>query len=258
MKIRPLVLGAGGLLTVLGVWELVSRLGFVRQTSLPPASLTMARLAVELGRPETWLRTLETLVQIAVSTGVCLVIAVPLGLLIGRLPVFEAYTRTSIDFLRAVPGLALVPLFVMFIGARAEMVIVLAAFVALWPLLTQTIDGARSVEPLALEMARSFRLGRLRTFTRIVLPAASPYIVTGLRVTLNVSLLVAIGTQLLVGAPGVGQQMAMANVNGDGLAIFALSIWAGVIGVTLNLALRWTEDRLMAWHKASTAQNGAA
>ncbi|WP_164520289.1 ABC transporter permease [Specibacter cremeus] len=258
MKPRPVLLGTAGLLTFLAAWELISRLGIVRQTSLPPASTTLARLAVELGRPELWTRTLETLAQIVAGTGLCLVIAVPLGLLIGRLPAVDAYSRTSIDFLRAVPGLALVPLFVMFIGARPEMVVGLATFVALWPLLTQTIDGARSVEPLALEMARSFRLGGPRTFARIVLPSAAPYIVTGLRITLNVTLLVAIGTQLLVGAPGIGQQMAQANANGDGLAIFALSIWAGVIGVALNLALRWAEDRVMAWHKASTAQGGAA
>lgn len=258
MKLRSAILGAAGLLTLLTAWELISRLGIVRQASLPAASTTLARLAAELGRPDLWAQTLQTLAQIVIGAGLCIAIAVPLGLLIGRLPLLDAYSQTSIDFLRAVPGLALVPLFVMFIGARPEMVIGLSAFVALWPLLTQTIDGARSVEPLALEMARSFRLGKLRTFAQIVLPSAAPFIVTGLRITLNVTLLVAIGTQLLVGAPGIGQQMAQANANGDGLAIFALSIWAGIIGVTLNLALRWAENRLMAWHKASTAQSGAA
>ncbi len=258
LRSRPLLLGVAGLAIVIVLWEAVSRLGIVRETSLPPASVTFARLGVELVRPALWVGTAETLVQIAASTALCLAIAVPLGLLIGRLPVLDRYTRSSVDFLRAVPGLALVPLFVLVIGAKPEMVIALAAFVAIWPLLTQTIDGARGVEPLALEMARTFRLGRARTFTAVVLPSAAPYVVTGLRITLNVALLVAVGAQLLVGAPGIGQQMATANANGDGVAIYAFSIWAGLLGVALNLLLRWAEDRALAWHKAATAQIGAA
>lgn len=258
MRARPVLLGAAGLLGGLAVWEAVSRLGIVNPMSLPPASTTLVELASELTQRQTWTETIDTLVQIILSVALCLAVAAPLGLAIGRLRRMDAYSRTSIDFLRAVPGLALVPLFVLFAGARPVMVILLASFVAFWPLLTQTIDGARAVEPLTLEMARSYRLGSLRMFAGIVLPSAAPFIVTGLRVSVNVALLVAVGTQLLVGAPGIGQQMAVANANGNGVAVYALSLWAGIIGVALNLALRAAELRVMGWHKAMTEQNGAA
>lgn len=258
MTWRSAALGATGVVASLALWELVSRLGIVPATSLPAASTTLARLALELSRPETWLQTASTILQMLAATVLCIVIAVPLGLVIGRFRAVDAVSRTSIDFLRAVPGLALVPLFVLFIGARPEMVILLATFVSVWPLLISTIDGARAVEPLSLEMARSFRLSRMRTFAQVILPAAAPFIVTGLRVTLNVALLVAVGAQLLVGSPGIGQQMAVANVNGDGLAIYALSIWAGILGVLMNLALRGVENKAMRWHKAATAQIGAS
>lgn len=258
MKLRTGLLGALGVVSALGAWEAVSRLGIVPETSLPPASQTLQRLAVELGRPETWLGTVQTLAQAGVSVAICIALAVPLGILIGRVPLADRYTRSTIDFLRSVPGIALVPLLLLFIGAKPEMVISLAVFVAFWPLLIQTIEGARSVEPLALEMARAFRLGRARTLRRIVLPATTPQIITGLRMAITICLLVTVGAQLLSGAPGLGQQIAIANTKGDGLGVYAIGIWTGVLGILVNLALRAVEKRVLSWHIAATKMGLAA
>ncbi|MFI9604568.1 ABC transporter permease [Streptomyces sp. NPDC052043] len=251
--IRRTVLGGLGAAGALAVWELTSRSGLVPEASLPPASATLRRLAVELSHAQTWTQTGCTLAQAGVALLLCVVIAVPLGMLIGRVPVVEAYTRSTVNFLRSVPGLALIPLFVLFLGARPSMVVLLTAFIAGWPLLIATIEGARSVEPVSLDMARSFRLGRTRTLLRVVVPAASPFIVTGLQLTTVVTLLVVVGSELIVSAPGLGQQMAVANAGGDGLSIFALSVWTGVLGVAVNVALRCVENKVMGWHHAATS-----
>lgn len=250
---RAVLLGAVGVVGALVLWELVPRLGIVSPQSLPPASAVLERLAKELGRGETWTATLITLMQAAVSIVLCTLIAVPLGILIGRVPAVDRYTRSTIDFLRAMPGIALVPLFLLFVGATNEMVIFLASFVAIWPLLIQTIEGARSVEELALDMARGFRLSRGRQFFRVVLPATTPSVITGLRIALTGALLVSIGAGLLSGAPGVGQLIAVANVNADGLAVFAFALWSGVLGIVVLSGLRALEARLLDWHYARTA-----
>ncbi|WP_162903809.1 ABC transporter permease [Leucobacter sp. wl10] len=255
---RAVLLGAVGVVGALVLWELISRLGIVSELSLPPASTVLERLAKELGRSATWTATAITLMQAVVSIVLCTVIAVPLGILIGRVPAVDRYTRSTIDFLRAMPGIALVPLFLLFIGATSEMVIFLASFAAIWPLLIQVIEGARSVEELALNMARGYRLSRGRQFFRVVLPATMPSIVTGLRLATTVALLVSIGAGLLSGAPGVGQLIAVANVNADGLGVFAFSLWSGVLGIAVLTVLRVTEGRLLAWHYARVQMERAA
>lgn len=255
---RAALLGAAGVVGMLALWELVSRLGVVSAQSLPPATTVFGRLLAELGRSETWAATFTTLAQAAVSVVICTLIAVPLGILIGRVPVADRYTRSTIDFLRAMPGIALVPLFLLFIGATNEMVILLASFVAIWPLLIQTIEGARSVEELALDMARAFRLRPGRRFFRVVLPATMPSVITGLRLAVTVALLVSIGAGLLSGAPGIGQLIAVANINGDGLGVFAFALWGGMLGIVVLSGLRVIDARLLAWHYSRVQMERAA
>ncbi len=255
---RAVALGAAGILGALIAWELVVRLGVVAAETLPPASTVIARLVSELRQAETWMATGTTLLQALVSIAICTLVAVPLGILIGRVPVADRYTRSTIDFLRAMPGIALVPLFLLFIGATNEMVVFLALFAAIWPLLIQVIEGARSVEGLALDMARGYRLSPARQFFRVVLPATTPSIVTGLRLAMMVALLVSIGAGLLSGAPGLGRLIVVANTNGDGLGVFAFAVWSGVLGIAVLTALRFVENHLLSWHYARVQMERAA
>lgn len=257
-SIRRTALGALGAAGTLAAWELTSRTGLVPETSLPSASAALGHLATELVQARTWAQTGRTLAQAALALLLCVAINIPLGMLIGRIPALEAYTRSTINFLRSIPGLALIPLFVLFLGAQPSMVVLLTVFVAGWPLLISTIEGARSVEPVSLDMARSFRLSRTRTLLQVVVPAAGPFIVTGLQITTVVTLLVVVGSELIVSAPGLGQQMAVANAAGDGLSLFALSVWTGVLGVVVNVAFRSAENKVMAWHHAATGNGRKA
>lgn len=255
---RAALLGALGIVCMLGLWQLIAWFEIVPARSLPSASTVLQRLVAELGEAATWNATFITLGQAALATLLCIVIAVPFGMLVGRFSIVDRYTRSTIDFLRAMPGIALVPLFLLFVGATNEMVIFLAAFVAVWPLLIQVIEGASAVEPLTLDMAQAFRLGRLRTFARVILPATMPSIITGLRLALTVALMVSIGAGLLSGAPGIGQLIAAANIAGDGIAIFAFAVWSGVLGVVLLIVLRIVEKRVLAWHYARVQTERAA
>lgn len=255
---RAVLLGAAGFVGALGLWEVVARLGIVSERSLPPVSVVLTRLVTELGMGETWASTAITVMQAGASILICTLIAVPLGIVIGRVSTADRYTRSVIDFLRAMPGIALLPLFLLFIGATNEMVVFLASFTAIWPLLIQTIEGARSVDELALDMARSYKLTPLRQFFRVILPATAPSIVTGLRLAMTVALLVSVGAGLLSGAPGVGQLITVANINGDGLGVFAFAIWSGLLGIAILTCLRMLEERLLRWHYARARLEGAA
>lgn len=257
-RVRALWLGAVGIVGAMLLWEVIARFGIISEASLPPFTTVFGRLLGELGKAATWGATLTTLLQAAASVVICTIVAVPLGILIGRVPAADRYARSTIDFLRAVPGVALVPLFLLFIGATNEMVVLLASFVAFWPLLIQVTEGARSVEEQTLDMARSFRLGARVRFFRVVLPATMPSVITGLRLAVTVALLVSIGAGLLSGAPGVGQLISVANVNGDGLGVFAFAVWSGILGIAVLSALRRLDSRILAWHYARTRMERTA
>ena len=110
-----------------------------------------------------------------------------------------------IEFLRPIPSAALIPLLFLTLGTNLKSEVFLAAFGAFWPLLVQTIYGVRDVDPVALETARSFGLGRLERLYRITLPSAVPYIATGLRISSTVALILAFTAELFMGTPGLGQ-----------------------------------------------------
>lgn len=252
------LLGPAGLIAAFCAWQVISMLGLVPPTSLPSASDTLRRLVTLLGAPQTWVQLGRTVAQTGAGFLICAAVAIPVGIVIGRIPVVEAFIRSTVNFLRSVPGIALVPLFVLFMGPEPSMVVILTVCVSIWPLLISVVEGARAIDPTPLDMARSFRLGKLRTLGTVVVPAASPFIMSGLRITATVCLLVVVGSQLIASAPGIGQQMALANANGDARAVYALSVLAGILGVTINLALRAAEKRIMRWHHAATAHGRTA
>jgi ABC-type nitrate/sulfonate/bicarbonate transport system permease component len=121
-----------------------------------------------------------------------MVIAVPLGLLIGRLSLVRAATMPLIEFLRPMPGVALIPLVTVLLGVGAQTKITLAVFAAVWPVLVNTNYAVREVDTHLLDTARAFRLSRPLWIFGVVLPAAGPKIFAGLRMSLSVTLVLVV------------------------------------------------------------------
>jgi ABC-type nitrate/sulfonate/bicarbonate transport system permease component len=139
----------------------------------------------------------------------------------------------------------------LFLGATARMEITVIAIGAVWPVLVQTVDGCRAVAPAVGEMTRVFRIGWRQRWLFVVLPGTAPYAATAIRVAASLSLLLAVGVEVLGGVPGVGQQIAQAQQNGATALAFGYVLYAGVIGMTLSAILARIERRLLRWHTAS-------
>src|SRR5581483_6021966 len=114
-------------------------------------------------------------------------IAATLGILIGALmglfPAVRAMLGTIVELLRPMPSVAIIPIAIVLFGLGDPMKRFVVAYAALWPILINTLYGVQAVDPLLHDTARTFRLGPLRSTLRVVLPAASPYIATGLRIS---------------------------------------------------------------------------
>ncbi|WP_199181847.1 ABC transporter permease [Cryobacterium sp. N21] len=215
--------------------------------SIPTFTDTGAALVRELAVGTLWLPIGQTLLVTASGVVICLVIGIPVGLLLASHPFLTISTRFLIDFCRTVPPLAVIPLFLLFLGPTPQMSIALIVAVGVWPILLQTIFGVRNVDPELLSTARSFRMPLHRRLLFVVAPASMPYIFTGIRISATLSLLLAIGAELIAGVPGLGREILLSQ-QATSDRMFALIIVAGALGMVLAFSILALEKRLLAWH----------
>jgi NitT/TauT family transport system permease protein len=120
--------------------------------------------------------------------------------------------------------------------------------------LFNTIYGVGDVDPVAKETLRAFGFGRLDVVRRVSLPAAAPFIFTGIQVASSIAIILNIGTGVVTGrieGNGIGAFIADANASGGNTAlVLAAALWAGVLGLALNGLLVWSGRRMLPWHRA--------
>jgi ABC-type nitrate/sulfonate/bicarbonate transport system permease component len=156
--------------------------------------------------------------------------------------------RTLVEFLRPVPSVALIPVAILLFGVGYESKIFLVAFASIWPLLIQTLSGLRDVDPAALTTAAVYRIPRTDRVLRVLVPSALPYVATGLRIASTTGLIVALVAELIIGAPGLGQAITLAQAGNAVTLMYALIISAGLLGLGLNFVLLRLERAVLHWH----------
>lgn len=240
------------LVGLLGAWELLSRLGLISQFALPaPTRIaeTLYTLAT-IGFPNginVFVHMKATMVRIIDGYLLGSVTAVPLGLLVGRLPLLERSVNPVITFARSIATISLLPLAVAWFGVGELARVLLITYAVFWAVLTNTIDGASSVDRDLLNVARTFGTSRLRMFFRVVLPATLPRIFSGLRVGLGLAFMVIIGVEMIGTIVGLGalieegQQFYRTDV------AIAGTVLIGVFGLALSLLLDLVERIVMPW-----------
>jgi ABC-type nitrate/sulfonate/bicarbonate transport system permease component len=216
-------------------------------SSIPTFTDTVVALVRELGTVTLWVSIGQTLAVTASGVALCLVLGIPLGLMLASHPFLTISTRFLIDFSRTVPPLAVIPLFLLLLGPTPQMSVTLIVAVGVWPILLQTVFGVRNVDQELLATARSFRVPLHRRLAFVVAPASMPYIFTGIRISATLSLLLAIGAELIAGVPGLGREILLSQQAASD-RMFALIIIAGTLGMALAFAILAAEKKLLAWH----------
>jgi ABC-type nitrate/sulfonate/bicarbonate transport system permease component len=230
------------------LWELVTRTGLISQTDLPTATTTVEKLWSLAQTGHFWTAFAQTVRGWALGLAVATALAVPIGIFLGSNSFALRALRVPIEFLRPIPSAALIPLLFLTLGTTLQSEIFLATFGAFWPLLIQTIYGVRDVDPLALDTGRSFGLGRLERLYRITLPSSVPYIATGLRISSQVSLILAFTAELFMGIPGLGQEVNYASSYGLHEELYAYALATGFLGLAIHFAVSALERRALRWH----------
>jgi ABC-type nitrate/sulfonate/bicarbonate transport system permease component len=198
---------------------------------------------------------LPSLSRLLAGWSLAVIFGITLGALIGRSRKISQLLDPSLQFLRAIPGPALVPVFILLLGTESMMRIVLIAFGSVWPVLLNTIEGTRTVDPLQVDTASAFRLPRRARLWRIVLPAAMPKIFAGMRVSLALAVILMVVSELVASTNGIGYRIQNAQI------MFLLTdMWCGiillaVIGYTLNTLFLKIEDHVLNWHRGARGRS---
>ena len=232
----------------LGVWELVSRTGLIAERDLPPMSHAFRELWHMMGTGHFWSAFGDTVRGWALGLSIATVLAVPIGILLGSSDLAARAFRIPIEFLRPIPSAVLIPLLFLTLGTNLKSEVFLATFGAFWPLLVQTMYGVRDVDPLALDTARSFGVGRFERLYRIKLPSSVPYIATGLRISSTVALILAFTAELFMGTPGLGHDLNYVESFGLNDQMYALALATGFLGLAIHLLFSALEGRALRWH----------
>jgi ABC-type nitrate/sulfonate/bicarbonate transport system permease component len=249
-------LGMLGVLVALLAWEAASRSGLLARQFIPPASEVLAELVGLLGTADFWTNIWFTLESVLLGLLVVMVLGPVLALLIGLVPAFRESTWFLLEFLKPIPPIVLIPLGLLLWGPVLEMKVILIAFGALWPLLTQLVYGIQETDRTLWDLSRSYRLGWQVTTRFIVAPSMLPYALTGLRISASIAVVVAVVTELVGGAAGIGQAIAVAQVNNLLPALYAYVLTAGVLGIAINLVFMALERPLLFWHASIRERNG--
>lgn len=245
---RDAALGVLGLLVVVALVEALPRLGLVDGSYLPPASAMSAELLDQLGEAEFWTDLGATLRGWATGLAVATAAGVGLGVIIGSVGFLRDLTASTIEFLRPIPSVALIPLVVLLYGSRPTSALILVVYAAFWQILVQVLHGVADVDPVVRDTARSYRFSRLTIIRTVVWPTALPYVMTGFRLAASVALILEITAELIIGVPGLGRSIGVARSSGAVEKTYALVIVVGIIGVAVNLVARALERRTLRWH----------
>jgi len=232
---------------LLGVWHLAAGSPLLRDF-LPTPFVTVLALGRMLTDGGLWLDLGLTLRSALTGLAIAASFGIVLGLLIGASRFLHRSTAFTIDFLRTVPGLALIPLGILVFGPTMSLAVFMIVFAALWPILIQSISAARNLDRAIIEMATVYRIPLLRRLFQVLLPACLPSIAAGLRLAAVLAVLLAVGTELLTGAPGLGSRIAFYQETSNYGPMYACVIIAGFFGVAFNALVRLVERRALRWY----------
>jgi len=181
---------------------------------------------------------------------VAAMVGVSLGVVLGVWRAAWEFANPLVRFGMSIPSTVLLPIAVVLFGITSSMNVFLIAFGSMWVVLVNTMDGVRSIDETAMLTARSLRLSRFRAFTRVLVPAASPQIVTGLRVSIGIALILMVVSELFAATEGIGYYIVYHQRTFQYRKVWGAVFLLAFLGVLLNGLFALFEAWTLRWHLA--------
>lgn len=170
-------------------------------------------------------------------------LGIGLGVWLGLSNTAWRYSMDSVEIIRAIPPISLVPVSLLVFGFSLRMELVVIVYAGAWTVLVNTIDGVRNLRPELLDVGRMLRMSKLITIRKLILPSAMPSIIVGLRLAMSLSLVLAVVAEMIGNPSGLGNALVRAQQALQPEQMFAYVVTIGVLGVVLNTGLRYVSAR---------------
>ncbi len=221
-------------IALLALWEAGSRSGVLPTDSFSRPTHISSAFFKGMVDGSILVATWQTVEAALTGFALAAVAAILCGVSLGLSPALERVVGPTIDTLRPVPAVALIPLALLLFGFGLAMEASVVAFACFWPVLLMTIAGVRGIEPRLLELAESLELSYVERLRKIILPAALGRIAVGLRLALAIALVVAVTVEIVLNPRGLGHSMIAAQQALRSDLMYAQLLWLGALGTALN------------------------
>ena len=233
-----------------GLWWAASHGQWVSKVFLPTPEATLGSLVEGLQKGDLLAYTAATVQRMFWGWGLACVLGLLLGALVGSSATARAWVQPTLELIRPLPASAVMPLAISIFGLSGSMVLAVVAFGAMWPVLLATVHGLAGVHLRLREVSQALQLSRLAFLFKIGLPNALPDILSAMRLSLTVALIVAVVGEMLASQDGLGLAILQAARSFRASELFAGIALLGAIGFVSNTLLASLERRLMPWQPA--------
>jgi NitT/TauT family transport system permease protein len=256
-------------IVLIAVWQTVASLGLANDKILPSPLAVVHKWVLYLlpyepfdaakGGWLDWVQWLfsgemirdawESMGRVVGGFGVGAILALPLGLLMGSSQVLYRYLNPLVQVLRPIPPIAYIPLAILWFGLGNAPAIFLIALGAFFPVLINTIAGVRAVDSIYLRAAQNLGASQATIFRRVILPAATPYILSGVRIGIGTSFIVVIVSEMIAVNNGLGFRILEAREYFWSDKIIAGMFTIGFLGLAIDTAVNRLNNYLLRWHR---------
>ncbi|MBV8644978.1 MAG: ABC transporter permease [Candidatus Eremiobacteraeota bacterium] len=245
-------LGVAVVVVLLALWELVARAR--SNIYLPPPSTILATFAHEWFSAQFRDQALPSLYRMAAGYAAASAIGIVLGVLIGAYRQLFRLLDPFLQFLRAIPPSAIIPVGILLIGIGDAMKIVVICFGALWPILVNAADGARNVPRERLDTARNFGVGAFDQLVSVTFPSALPGIFAGLRTGLSIAFIMIVVSEMIGSTNGLGYYILQSQRTFAIPEMYGGIVLLAILGYGFNAAFLALEHRVLGWHHGQAAR----
>jgi len=231
----------------IALWWIAAIQGWVNSAFLPTPRAVLESLTAGLVHGDLLGSTAATVQRMLVGWGLAALAGIALGALIGMSSIARDWIQPTLEFIRPLPGAAMLPVAIALFGLSPFMVLVVVAFASMWPVLLATVHGFASVQFRLREVASSLEMSTLAFVWKVGLPNAVPDILAGLRLSMTVALIAAVVSEMITAQLGLGQTILLAARSFRANELFAGIVLLGVIGFVSNALLAMAERRLLKW-----------
>lgn len=243
-----------GFLLIVGfllLWEIASAQRWIDPVSVPRVSVIASWWFHSIA-DGVLIRSLgPTLARMAMGFGLAVILSIPLGLLMGTISFFYRLLEPITEFIRPIPSSAYIPVAILFLGIDDKMKVFVVFLACIFPILLNTYSGVRGVDPVLIDTGRTLGVTWSRSIVSIVLPASLPSILTGMRISLGISLIVVVVAEMIAGDSGIGYYILDMQRTFRVPQMFAGVFTLGVLGYLFNFCFLKIEGYFLRWRGTS-------